>query len=171
MIVLVKIGGGSGGASRYNINKVATDHGELLCSTIAQNADPRQIGKEFDAVSALRPRVKKSIVHMIIAISPNDAAMGTAFNFRLWLFELQKRLKLDASQMIAWQHYDTAHPHIHAVLNRVRPDGTVVSMWRKGLIMKKFCIDMSDKFGLSFTPRGNIKKELSQSIECESSQI
>lgn len=164
MIVLVKVGEGSGAASRYNMNKVAAKQGALLCSTVARNDDPFQIGREFEAVSALKPRVKKSIVHLVIAVSPEDAVLVRPFHFRLWLLELQKRLSLDAAQMIAWQHFDTAHPHIHALINRVKPDGSVVSLWRRGQVMKLFCEEMRKKFGLHSTPRGEVKRDFSQQM-------
>ncbi len=165
MIVLVKVGEGSGAASRYNMNKVASNQGALLSSTVARTDDPFQIGREFEAVSALKPRVKKSIVHLVIAVSPYDAEVVKPFHFRLWLYELQKRLGLDAAQMIAWQHFDTAHPHTHALLNRVRPDGTVVSLWRRGLVMKQFCMEMHKKFALHSTPRSEVKRDFLQPMK------
>ena len=165
MMVLLKIGGGSGAASHYNMRKVATKQGALLCTTIARDDDPFQIGREFDAISALNPLVKKSIVHLVIAVSPNDAEVVKPFHFRYWLYELQKRLELDASQMIAWQHFDTAHPHIHALLNRVRPDGTVVSLWKRGLVMREFCKEMRKSFGLHSSSREEIKKEFSPVVQ------
>lgn len=128
MIVLFKVGDGSGAGASYNTKKVE-DSAELLCATLAQTTDPFQIGREFDSISALRPRVLKPIVHLVIAISPMDQNKGSTVNFKFWLTQLQKVMGLEKSQLIAWQHVDRPHPHIHALINRVTADSKVISVW------------------------------------------
>ena len=128
MIVLFKVGDGSGAGAGYNTKKVGKS-AVLLCSTLAQTTNPFQIGRELDSISALRPRVMTPIVHLVMAISPVDQCKGTGLNFMLWLSQLQEVMGLQKSQMIAWQHTDRPHPHIHVLLNRVMADSTRVSVW------------------------------------------
>lgn len=128
MIVMFKVGDGSGAGACYNTKKV-DDSAELLCATLAQTTDPFQIGREFDSISALRPRVLKPIVHLVIAISPRDHRKGSTVNFKFWLTQLQEVMGLEKSQVIAWQHLDRPHPHIHALINRVTADSKVISVW------------------------------------------
>lgn len=128
MIVLFKVGDGSGPGACYNTKKVGVS-AQLLCSTLAHTTDPFQIGREFDSISALRPRVLKPIVHLLIAISPTDHAKGSSVNFKFWLTQLQEVMGLEKSQLIAWQHLDRPHPHIHVLLNRVIAESSVVSVW------------------------------------------
>jgi hypothetical protein len=119
MIVLFKVGDGSGAGAGYNTKKVGKS-AVLLCSTLAQTTNPFQIGRELDSISALRPRVMTPIVHLVMAISPVDQCKGTGLNFMLWLSQLQEVMGLQKSQMIA---------HIHVLLNRVMADSTRVSVW------------------------------------------
>jgi hypothetical protein len=128
MIVLFKVGDGSGPSACYNTKKVGSS-AELLCSTLAHTVDPFQIGREFDSISALRPRVINPMLHLVIAISPVDHAKGTSVNFKFWLTQLQEVMHLEKSQLIAWQHLDRPHPHIHVLINRVTADADRVSVW------------------------------------------
>jgi Relaxase/Mobilisation nuclease domain len=148
MIILFKVGDGSGAGAGYNTKKVG-ESAALLCSTLAQTVNPFQIGREFDAISALRPRVIKPIVHLVMAISPMDYAKGTVLNFTRWLWELQEVMGLQKSQLIAWQHMDRPHPHIHVILNRVIADSSVVSVWGLNKKIQNFVEMQRHRHGLN----------------------
>jgi hypothetical protein len=104
-----------------------------------------EMGRELDAISALRPRVKKAIVHVVLSLAPSEEASDHLF--AEVALELRRRLGLHDCQVAIWRHLDTANPHVHVVMNRVSPCGDVVSLWGKQKVLRKFCEDMRQQHG------------------------
>jgi type IV secretory pathway VirD2 relaxase len=56
---------------------------------------------------------------------------------------------LQKSQLIAWQHMDRPHPHIHVILNRVIADSSVVSVWGLNKKIQNFVEMQRHRHGLN----------------------
>ena len=140
----VKLRDKAGAVSGY-ISRIAKPGASKLLFNSMASTTPFEMGRELDAVSALRPRVKKAIVHMVLSLSPDEEITDRLFVEMA--LEVRKRFGLSDTQVAVWRHSDTANPHIHVLMNRVSPSGEVSSMWGKQKVLRQFCDDMRQQHG------------------------
>jgi hypothetical protein len=118
----------------------------LIYSSVVSRS-PFWAEREFDAVAAMRPRVEKPAIHLVVSIAPQFHLSDYQFvGAVLWLRYV---LKFDETQLMIWRHRDKAHEHIHALANRISPLGKRCDLWGKGKVIKKFQREADDFFGLS----------------------
>jgi len=108
----------------------------------------KDIQREMGAIAALRPRVKHSGVHTVIAMHPDDAPKVSNLLFLEVVLEYRKRMNLEDAQTVVWRHTDQPHPHIHILFNRVTASNAVVSMWNVKRKVDAFARDMCQRYGL-----------------------
>ncbi|MDJ0706520.1 MAG: relaxase/mobilization nuclease domain-containing protein [Leptolyngbyaceae cyanobacterium MO_188.B28] len=80
--------------------------------------DPNRLAQEFEAIANLNRRVKHKTYHISLSVPAHEP-----LNEKTWRQIARQYLilmKLDANQYIAVKHEDTAHHHIHLLVNRVR---------------------------------------------------
>lgn len=135
----------AGAVSGY-LARVAKPGASSLIYSVMACSTPFEMGRELDAIAALRPRVKKAMVHVVLSLSPEEAVTDRLFVEMA--LELRRRLGLGDTQVAVWRHFDTANPHVHLLMNRVSPTGKVCSLWGKQKVVRQFCADMREQHGL-----------------------
>lgn len=138
----------------YNDKAVQAGCGEVIFSNVASRT-ASAIGREMDAIAALRPRVLKPGVHTVIALHPAD---GQRVSNRMWVemvLEYRQRMGLEEGQVVVWRHTDKPHPHIHCLFNRVTVNDKVIGMWNMKRKLDAFASDMRRQYGL----RGLLEQE------------
>lgn len=136
-----------GAVAGYNSKAVRKADGEVIQTNLASSS-AHGIEQEMGAVAALRPRVIKPGVHSVIAMHPDDKEKVTNQMLVEIVKEFRQRMGLEQAQTVVWRHHDTAHPHVHCLLNRVTVDNKVVSMWNLKRKVQAFESDMCRKYGL-----------------------
>src|ERR1700761_2352437 len=112
--------------------------------------DKDQLVQQFKRAQKANINICKPVLHLAISLSPEDKVKKSR------LVDIAKdcarALDFDKHQYLAILHKDTAHPHMHLVVNRVGFDGhTVVNqfMLRK---VNTFCRDSEVKYDLKRVP-------------------
>jgi hypothetical protein len=123
-------------------NKVGS---QLIYSSVTASC-PFRAEREFDAVAAMKPRVKNPAIHLVVSLSPNHSLSDFQFvGLVLWLRAV---LDFGETQVMVWRHSDTAHSHIHALANRITLTGKRCDLYGKGGLINKFKRDADEFFRL-----------------------
>lgn len=121
MIAKAVKGKGFRGALEYDLTK---EKGHLLDTNMA-GKNPRQLAEEFGQIRKLKPNLGKAVLHVSLSAAPGERLADDQ-----WLEIGRKYLTgmgLDNNQFVMTRHMDTAHEHIHLVVNRIQFDGKVTS--------------------------------------------
>ena len=106
-----------------------------------------------DVVQAmLHPGVKWPVGHICISFHPDDAPMLTN-DLMVELCEAwMKGMGISDTQYLLVRHYDTKHPHMHLVFNRINDYGELISdkMWY--VRNERVCKEIKRRYGLTFSP-------------------
>jgi hypothetical protein len=107
-----------------------------------------EITKQFDAYSALRPRVKNQVSHISVSLKPGerlDEERKLSFAEKL----LEKlNFQKDRVPYLVVEHHDKDYEHFHIVAGRIREDGTVVSDSKIALRTIHATKELEKEFGL-----------------------
>jgi|GEM_PF-1204076 len=76
--------------------------------------------KVMQVVAAENPRMQKPVYHLSIAWPEGEAPSWEAME--ITVDRVLKDLKLGEHQAVLVAHNDTAHPHVHVMVNRVHPE-------------------------------------------------
>lgn len=145
MIAKAIKGKGFRGAIAYDLQKGKSI---LLDSNMSarEKGSVNAFAKEFGAIRALRPQLKKAVCHVSISLHPDEHLSDSDWCkvAQTWLTDMG----FTDNQYIVSRHTDTKHPHIHILVNRIRLDGSVVSdsqdYKRQEAVMRK----LEKEFGL-----------------------
>lgn len=145
MIAKAIKGKGFRGAVAYDLQKGKS---VLLDSNMSakEKGSVNAFAKEFGAVRALRPQLKKAVCHVSISLHPDENLSDSDWCkvAQTWLNDMG----FTDNQYLVSRHTDTKHPHIHILVNRIRLDGSVVSdshdYKRQKAVMRK----LEKEFGL-----------------------
>lgn len=109
-----------GGLSRY----LEHDGGEIIGGSMV-NTIPRELAKEFRAVSNQREDIEKPVWHSSLSLPPGDTLSDE--EWQSVAADYLKRMEIDPEkyQWSLVRHYDKAHEHVHIVCNRVSLDADV----------------------------------------------
>lgn len=116
------------GAFTYNARKMNPSDKNKRAEILGTNftsLEKKMIAKEVKIVRNLRPNLAKYFYHTALSFHPsekidNQTMMNIAESYMV-------KNGFDSNQFIVFRHHDTAHPHIHLLINRIRFDGSVVS--------------------------------------------
>ena len=121
--MIAKAGTGSsfGGALGYLLSEDKQPeviHSQELFSRAVEDGPPRVAG-EMQACAAQSTRCTKPVYHLSLSWAPEDnpTPEQVAATSRRFL----RDLGLQEHQAVVVRHYDTAHAHVHIVVNRVNP--------------------------------------------------
>ncbi len=107
-----------------------------------------EITKQFDAYSALRPRVKNQVSHISISLKPGEHLdEEKKLNFAERLLEKLNFQKERVPYLVV-EHHDKEYEHFHIVAGRIRDDGTVVSDSKLALRTIQATKEIEKEFGL-----------------------
>ena len=117
MISYIHKGADFGKTLNYLLGKAAA---RIIDGNLSRlTPDPKRLTQEFEAIANLNRRVKRRTYHISLSVPAHEP-----LNEKTWRQIARQYLtlmKLDANQYIAVKHEDTAHHHIHLLVNRIRP--------------------------------------------------
>ena len=136
--MIAKAGTGSdfGGVMRYVLSKdkaAEVIHSQQLFSRLEHEGAARVVG-EMRACAELSGRCKKPVYHLTLSWAPGDAP--TPEQVAVTAQRFLRDLGLQEHQALVVRHRDTAHEHVHIVVNRVHPDtrkAWAPPHWQRGL--------------------------------------
>lgn len=116
------------------------------------STDPLSAAASFNAQAKLRPEIKNPVGHICISFHPNDEPKLTNEVMAELCSEWMKRMGIPDTQYLLVRHYDTKHPHMHLLFNRIDDNEKLISdkMWY--IRNQNICKDIKYEYGLTFSP-------------------
>ena len=118
MIGKITRGSSFGGLAAYLTGKserVAWTEPRYLLGT-----DPKEIAREMEAAAGQSSRTEKPVYHLSISFDELDRPSRE--QMRAAVEEMLRDLGLEEHQAFMVAHDDSAHPHVHVMVNRVHPE-------------------------------------------------
>ncbi|WP_297088264.1 relaxase/mobilization nuclease domain-containing protein [uncultured Draconibacterium sp.] len=145
MIAKIVQGGGFAGAVGYVMEK---KDARLLTGEGVMLNDKESIIKNFITQSKMKPNVSKPVAHISLNFSAQDKnCLTDKFMVDLAQDYLGK-MGYDNTQYIVVRHFDTKHPHMHLIINRIDNNGIRISDKNEKLRSTKVCKELTKKYGL-----------------------
>ena len=124
---------------------------EVIDSKGIMVADPLSAAASFKVQAMLRPEIKSPVGHICISFHPDDTERMTN-DLMVELCEAyMKGMGIKDTQFLLVRHYDTKHPHMHLVFNRIDDNGKLISdrMWY--VKNEKVCKQIKTEYSLTFS--------------------
>jgi hypothetical protein len=126
------------------------ENAKILDSDGVLLTDTNSIINSFYMQSLMNPNLAKSVGHIPLAYSKDDAAKLTdAFMVKL-AKEYMQTMGIENTQYIIVRHSDREHPHCHIVFNRVDNEGKTISDKNDHFRNEKVTKALKEKYGLTF---------------------
>lgn len=125
---------------------------EVIASRGIMDTDPFSAASSFNMQAMLHPGVKRPVGHICISFHPDDTSKLTN-DLMVELCEAwMKGMGISDTQYLLVRHYDTKHPHMHLVFNRINDCGELISdkMWY--VRNERVCKEIKRRYGLTFSP-------------------
>ncbi len=145
MIAKIVQGHGFRGAVNYILNK---DNARLLYAEGVRLKDKESIIHSFIVQHKLNPNISKPVAHISLDFSVQDKSRLTDSLMVDVAQKYMKKMGYRDTQYIIARHYDTDHPHIHLVINRIDNNGKRISDQNEKLRNVKICMELTKKHGL-----------------------
>ena len=124
---------------------------EVIDSRGIMATDPLSAAASFKVQAMLRPEIKSPVGHICISFHPDDTERMTN-DLMVELCEAyMKGMGIQDTQFLLVRHYDTKHPHMHLVFNRIDDNGKLISDRKWYLKNEKVCKDIKTQYGLTFS--------------------
>ena len=122
----------------------------------------KELIEQFTDVRNLNQKQSKPVLHITLSMSP-----GEKLEKEILIDVVEqcaKTMGFERNQYLAIQHLDTAHQHLHIVVNRIGFDGRSVSDSNSYKKIAGFCRTMEHKYDLQqvLNPRRFLSKEQRQ---------
>jgi hypothetical protein len=112
--------------------------------------DTKFIINSFYMQSLMNPKLAKSVGHIPLAYSKDDASKLTDEFMVKLAKEYMKAMQIENTQYIIVRHHDREHPHCHIVFNRVDNEGKTISDRNDHFRNEKVTKALKEKYGLTF---------------------
>jgi len=112
--------------------------------------DTNSIINSFYMQSLMNPNLSKSVGHIPLAYSKDDAPKLTDTFMLKLAKEYMQAMGIENTQYIIVRHSDREHPHCHIVFNRVNNDGKTISDKNDHFRNEKITKALKEKYGLTF---------------------
>lgn len=112
------------GVIAYNEQKVMKNEAVILYTNLAGRTI-KELAKEFDIIKQLRPKLGRPVYHVSLNLPKQEQLDNIVF--KKIAKKYLKQMGFDDNQYIIYRHFDSEHPHIHIVSNRVKYSGELVS--------------------------------------------
>ena len=125
---------------------------EVIDSRGILATDPLTAASSFNVQAMLHPGVKWPVGHICISFHPDDTSKLTN-DLMVELCEAwMKGMGISDTQYLLVRHYDTKHPHMHLVFNRINDYGELIpdKMWY--VRNERVCKEIKRRYGLTFSP-------------------
>ena len=125
---------------------------EVIDSRGIMATDPLSAAASFKVQAMLRPEIKSPVGHICISFHPDDTPRLTNDLMVELCDAYMKGMGIKDTQFLLVRHYDTNHPHMHLVFNRIDDNGKLISDRNWYLKNEKVCKDIKTQYGLTFSP-------------------
>ncbi|WP_297094034.1 relaxase/mobilization nuclease domain-containing protein [uncultured Draconibacterium sp.] len=144
MIAKITQGGGFQGVVNYILDK---KDARLLHGEGVRLKDRRTTIQDFNTQSKLKPKITKPVAHISLDFSVQDKHRLTDQSMIRIAQEYLDKMGYGNTQYIVVRHFDTDHPHIHLVINRIDNNGNRISDQKEKLRSTKICMEITKKYG------------------------
>jgi len=135
------------GCISYVMNK---ENAKLLDGEGVLLTDTNSIINSFYMQSLMNPNLAKSVGHIPLSYSKNDAGKLTDEFMVTLAKEYMQAMGIENTQYIIVRHSDREHPHCHIVFNRVDNNGKTISDKNDHFRNEKVTKALKEKYGLTF---------------------
>jgi len=126
------------------------ENSNLLDSEGVLLNDANSIINSFYMQSLMNPNLSKSVGHIPLSYSKDDAEKLTDEFMKKLAKEYMQAMEIENTQYIIVRHSDREHPHCHIVFNRVNNDGKTISDKNDHFRNEKVTKALKEKYGLTF---------------------
>ena len=145
MIAKIVQGSGFKGAVNYVLEK---KDARLLYGKGVRLKDKASIIQSFITQSKMKPNISKPVAHISLDFSAQDKARLTDQFMTDMAQKYLKKMGYENTQYIIVRHFDTEHPHIHLIINRIDNNGNRISDKKEKLRNSKICMELTKRYGL-----------------------
>jgi hypothetical protein len=129
---------------------MSKENAKILDSEGVLLTDANSIINSFYMQSLMNPNLAKSVGHIPLAYSKDDAEKLTDEFMVKLAKEYMQAMEIKNTQYIIVRHTDRQHPHCHIVFNRVDNDGKTISDKNDRYRNEKVCKQLKDKYNLTY---------------------
>ncbi len=116
------------------------------------------MARQYEAIANLKPGLKKKVWHTAISFAHQDKVDES--EMVSIAEEYMDRMELKNNQWIIVRHRDTAHEHLHIIINRISNNGISARDWRCRFRTMKVMQELEIERGLTVaSEQGNNRKE------------
>ena len=148
MIAKIIQGTDFNGVINYMLNK-PDDKAKVLVATGVRIASANDIAHDFNLQASMPPNVRKSVCHIILSFSANDAERLTDAMMVKIANEYLEEMGYADTQSLIVRHSDRQHPHLHICINRIGNDGKTISDRNQKYRSTKICRELTERYGLT----------------------
>jgi len=137
--------------------------GRLLGGNVDLSLSCQEQAKVFQDIARRRPDVERPVLHISLALPPGDHLSDDNWNDVGMRFLDEMGIDVNLHQFAIIRHEDTAHEHVHIIVNRVSVSG---SLWLGQWEMKRAMAattKLEIEFGLTLTtafdPKNPVKRK------------
>jgi len=133
------------GVIAYNEQKVMKNEAVVLDTNLSGRTI-KEYTREFNIIKQLRPNLGRPVYHVSLNL-PKEEQLDDA-KFKKIAKKYLKEMGFDDNQYIVYRHFDSEHPHVHIVANRVKYSGDLVSESNDYKRSEKIVRALEIEFGL-----------------------
>ena len=131
---------------------------EVIDSRDIIATDPLSAASCFNVQAMLRPEIKSPVGHICISFHPDDTSRLTNELMVEICKSYMAGMGIKDTQYLLVRHYDTNHPHMHLVYNRIDDNGKLISDKMSYIKNERVCKQLKTEYGLTFSPgKQNVK--------------
>lgn len=131
---------------------------EVIDSRDIIATDPLSAASCFNVQAMLRPEIKSPVGHICISFHPDDTSRLTNELMVEICKSYMAGMGIKDTQYLLVRHYDTDHPHMHLVYNRIDDNGKLISDKMSYIKNERVCKQLKTEYGLAFSPgKQNVK--------------
>ena len=131
---------------------------EVIDSRDIIATDPLSAASCFNVQAMLRPEIKSPVGHICISFHPDDTSRLTNELVVEICKSYMAGMGIKDTQYLLVRHYDTNHPHMHLVYNRIDDNGKLISDKMSYIKNERVCKQLKTEYGLTFSPgKQNVK--------------
>lgn len=127
----------------------------LTSNKLFPDSDLSYVTNEFKEIQSLNPRCKNNLMHIVLSFPEKENL--TAEKMKIITEDFLNEFGASENQWLSIMHFNTSHFHQHAVINRVKANGKLLSDSYSHLKAKRICRALETKYDLNKI--SNLKSE------------
>ncbi|MWB95002.1 relaxase/mobilization nuclease domain-containing protein [Flavobacterium sp. GA093] len=135
MVAIIKTGSSVHNVFNYNENKVKQGVAQCIAEgNYPVDLEQMNISMRLNRLlkqNALNENVKRNSVHISLNFDPSESTLSREKLIAIAHTYMEK-IGFGEQPYLVYQHHDAAHPHIHLVSIKVKPDGSRIDMHNIG---------------------------------------